>query len=87
MATFDHELLAPGIHTWLLRRWNAFNVAAHSVVALALAHLLAPAFSIPLGCAWLATTVVSIAILGWTAFNAWRDTMGMIEFQSHRQPV
>src|SRR5207245_5284322 len=35
-ATFDHELLAPGIHTWLMRRWNAFNVAAHSSVALLL---------------------------------------------------
>jgi len=32
-TTFDHELLATGIHTWLLRRWNSFNVAAHSIVA------------------------------------------------------
>jgi hypothetical protein len=34
-ATFDHELLAAGIHTWLLRRWDSFNVATHSIVALA----------------------------------------------------
>ncbi|MHB0972115.1 MAG: hypothetical protein ACYC7A_17385 [Thermoanaerobaculia bacterium] len=84
-ATFDHELLAPGIHSWLLRRWNSFNVAAHSIVALALAHAVAPVFSIPQGCAWWATTGVSIALLGWTAFKAWRDTMRMIEFQSNRQ--
>ena len=84
-ATFDHELLAPGIHKWLLRRWNSFNVAVHSIVALALAHAVAPVFSVPQGCAWWATTVVSIALLGWTAFNAWRDTMRMIEFQSHRK--
>jgi len=84
-ATFVYELLAPGIHKWLLRGWNSFNVAAHSIVALALAHAVAPVFSIPQGCAWWATSVVSIAFLGWTAFNAWCQTMKMIEFQSQRQ--
>jgi hypothetical protein len=57
-ATFDHELLASGIHTWLLRRWNSFNVAFHSVVALGLAHLVALIVSIPQGRAWLASTLV-----------------------------
>jgi hypothetical protein len=84
-ATFNHELLAPGIHTWILRRWNSFNVAAHSIVALALAHALAPFISIPQGCWWWATTGVLIALLGWTAVIAWRETMRMIKFQSHRQ--
>jgi hypothetical protein len=84
-ATFDHELLAPGIHTWLLRRWNSFNVAAHSIVALTLAHAVGLFFPIPQGCAWWTTTVASIALLGLRAFKAWRETMKMIEFQSHRQ--
>jgi len=39
VVTFDHELLKAGIHRWLLRRWNSFNVAAHSIVALVLAHM------------------------------------------------
>src|SRR5712692_1050520 len=30
-TSFDHELLATGIHTWLMRRWNSFNVATHSL--------------------------------------------------------
>jgi len=84
VATFDHELLHAGIHTWLLRRWNHFNVAVHSIVALALAHVVAPVISIPQGWPWFTTTAVSIALLSWTGFNAWRQTMRMIRFQSHR---
>jgi uncharacterized membrane protein YjdF len=84
-ATFDHELLAPGIHTWLLRRWNSFNVAAHSVVALVLAHVAAPILCIRQVCAWWFSTLVLAGILAVTAYNAWRETMKMIEFQSHRE--
>jgi hypothetical protein len=83
-ATFDHELLAPGIHTWLLRRWNLFNVASHSVVALVLAHAVAPIFSIPQVCAWWISTLVLLGLLVVTALNAWRETMAMIDFQSYR---
>jgi hypothetical protein len=83
-ATFDHELLAAGIHTWLLRRWNSFNVATHSIVALALAHAVAPIFRIPQVCAWWISTVIVVTLLLWTALNAWRETMTMIEFQSYR---
>lgn len=84
-ATFDHELLAQGIHTWLLRRWNSFNVAAHSIVALVLALALAPIFSIPWACAWLLSTITLVGLLFLAALFAWRDTMAMIEFQSYRQ--
>ncbi len=84
-ATFDHELLATGIHTWLLRRWNSFNVAFHSVVALALAHAVALIFHIPQVCAWWVSTLALVALLFLTALNAWRDTMRMVEFQSCRQ--
>lgn len=85
VATFDHELLKAGIHTWLLRRWNSFNVAAHSIVALVLAHVVAPIFSIPQTFKWGLSTVVLVLILFINALQAWRETMGMIEFQSHRQ--
>jgi len=84
-ATFDHELLAAGIHRWLLRRWNSFNVATHSIVALLLAHLVAPLFSIPQAREWWLSTLVLFGLLFLTARNAWRETMAMIEFQSYRQ--
>jgi hypothetical protein len=83
-ATFDHELLAPGIHKWLIRRWNSFNVATHSIVALVLAHAFAPIFSIPQVCAWWVSTLALVALLLFTALNARHETMGMIEFQSYR---
>lgn len=79
-TTFDHELLAPG-----MRRWNSFNVATHSIVALGLAHLVAPIFSINQLCAWWISTLALVALLLVTALNAWRETMKMIEFQSYRQ--
>jgi len=84
-ATFDHELLPAGIHTWIMRRWNSFNVATHSIVALMLAHAVAPIFSIPQVRAWWGSTLLLVGLLLVTALNAWRETMAMIEFQSHRR--
>jgi hypothetical protein len=84
-ATFDHELLAAGIHTWLLRRWNSFNVASHSFVALWLAHVAALMFHMPQVFWWWVSTVILNALLLVTALNAWRETMKMVEFQSYRQ--
>jgi len=84
-ATFDHELLAAGIHTWLLRRWNSFNVASHSIVALWLAHVAALMFHMPQVFWWWISTAILSALLFVTALNAWRETMKMVEFQSYRQ--
>jgi hypothetical protein len=84
-ATFDHELLPAGIHAWLLRRWNSFNVAAHSIVALLLAHFVGFIFSIPQVRWWWVSTLVLVGLLCIIAFNAWRETMEMIEFQSYRR--
>jgi hypothetical protein len=84
-ATFDHELLPPGIHTWLLRRWNSFNVAVHSITAMLLAHVAAYVFGIPQTCYWWSSTAVMSVLLVMTAVAAWRHTMWMIEFQSHRR--
>src|SRR5713226_7517068 len=78
-ATFDHELLAEGIHTWLLRRWNSFNVATHSIVALFLAHAVARIFKISQVPGWWVSTLVVVGVLFFAAFNAWRETMSMIE--------
>ena len=84
-VTFDHELLAPGIHSWLMRRWNAFNTACGSVVALALALCVAPLFSLRRVLPWTCSTVVLAAVLLAFAIIAWRETMKMVEFQSFRR--
>lgn len=39
VATFDHELLPAGIHTWLVRRWNSFNVAFNSALAVVISFV------------------------------------------------
>jgi hypothetical protein len=82
VATYDHAFLKPDIHTWLFRRWNAFNVAAHSAVALFLAHAISPFFEIPQTTKWWASTVSLVALLLVNAAIAWRDTMRMLEFQT-----
>ncbi len=84
VATFDHELLAPEIHTWLMRRWNAFNVAAHSAVALLGAHVMAPYFHVPQTVRWARWTAILMALLIYAAVKAWLETMAMLEFQTTR---
>jgi len=84
IATFDHELLPKSIHEWIGRRWSAFNVSAYSCIALVLALIIGRRLSITLGCEWLVTTLIIIALLAFNACHAWRDTMGMIDFQSRR---
>jgi hypothetical protein len=83
-ATFDHELLSTGIHEWLMRRWNSFNVSVHSCIALLLSHGMGCLFSINQDCRWWLTTLVLGSILLYTGVMAWRETMGMADFQSHR---
>lgn len=85
-ATFDHELLPKGIHDWLTRRWNAFNISVNSGVAFALALIIGKVLSIDIGIEWCVTSVIVAGFLTWSVILAWRDTMGMIEFQSHREP-
>lgn len=83
-ATFDHDRLPKPIHTWLLRRWNAFNISSSSIVALGLALLVGGRLGIQVGSEWFWTSLVFGTVFGATAVWAWRDTMGMIEFQARR---
>jgi len=84
-VTFDHELLPTGIHTWLFRRWNSFNVATNSIIALFIAHGLGRVFSIRQVCAWWISTLVLVGPLLFTSIKAWRETMEMVDFQSYRK--
>ncbi len=83
IATFDHEILPKSIHDWVARRWSAFNISAHSCTALILAPIIGSRLSIAVGTEWLVTTAIIWAILALNAIFAWRDTMGMIEFQTY----
>jgi hypothetical protein len=83
-VTFDHELLEKGVHEWLMRRWNAFNVAASSCIALILAHLFGYMLRIRPSCKWYASTAVVLLFLFVTAVTSWSETMGMVDFQSFR---
>ena len=40
--------------------------------------------SIPETAAWLGATIVAVTVFGFTAIEAWRHVMKMVEFQSHR---
>lgn len=83
VATFDHELLSVGVHTWLMRRWNAFNIAMSSMAAIVVAAALTPWMGIfPSLSGWLCLLGVCI-ILGASGLRAWRQTMQMIAFQAH----
>ena len=92
VVTFDHEILNDGIHSWIRRRWNHFNIAAHSIVALLLSHVIAfllsygveSAFKIPQSWPWWITTLVLVAVFSFTGRCAWLQTMEMIEFQAER---
>lgn len=83
-ATFDHELLPPGIHEWLFRRWTTFNVSFHSSSALLLAYIIGRVIGIPRTISWEIITSSVVLLLLVNAIVAWRQTMAMIEFQSHR---
>lgn len=80
-ATFDHGTLDAGIHKWILRRWNAFNLNASVPVALALALFLGGKLHLYIPCEWMLQSLAISSMFTLMAYWAWRDTMRMIEFQ------
>lgn len=89
VATFDHETIkgtdkTNGIHSWLLRRWNAFNISATSTTALVVSCIVVWCSKIAHSWAWFLPVLVVISLFVWSAIVAYRDTMGMIEFQAKR---
>jgi hypothetical protein len=84
-ATFDHEVLSPGVSAWLRRRWSNFNISCHSAVALLLAHAVAPLVQIGQTASWWLTTLLLGSLLVFNAYRAWSHTVMMLELQAHRQ--
>jgi len=98
-ASYDHGLLAEGIHKWLMRRWNAFFIAFNSAFSLLISLAVVPIRAIYTGSlhrtpgyqyygllwCWFVTNLLLIVVLSLTAYFAWRETMGMLEFQTRRK--
>lgn len=84
VATFDHEIVDKGIHGWVMRRWSAFHVSVHSAVAIGLSHLFALFLPIKQTRIWILSSIIFVILLVINAVIAYRETKGMLEFQSHR---
>lgn len=84
--TFDHEMLPAQTHACAERLWSAFNIAAHSAVAVAIS-LPVGHWILPIGCSvmWLACAASTITLLAVIAVCTWRRHMAFLEFQTHRQ--
>ena len=86
--TFDHEILHERVHAAVVRLWNAFNIAAASSTALILALLVGRfALNIKWTYAWKGLSVGLLLLFISVAVVTWRDTMGLLEFQSHREKM
>jgi hypothetical protein len=82
-AFFDYVVLRKeyeGVHEWLFRRWNGFNIAANSIVALYFSLLLGLAFGIHLTWVWCLPVLVLAVLLCFVMYWAWNDTMTMLDF-------
>lgn len=87
-AAFDHETMKnskEGIHLWLMRRWNAFNVSATSTTALVVSVIGGVCcLDVSISWKWILPVSLIIVLFVWSAFVSHRDTMRMIEFQANR---
>ena len=84
-AAFDFDVLRKshkGVHRWLFRRWNAFNIAANSLCALMFSFLVGPFIGVPWGLTWCLPVAVFAVILAPVMVWAWRDTMNMLGFMA-----
>ena len=85
VATYDHSILPPAIHQWIQRRWNSFNIAAHSCMALLLSLIAALLPGVHFSCQWLGCLLLLLAVFAINGYRAWRQAMRMLDFQLSRQ--
>lgn len=82
---FDHGSLHKdhgGLHTWIRRRWSAFNISASSATAILLAYLASLYFDISLCQRWYVPAGLLFLVFVASAVCAWRDTMQMYKFMA-----
>jgi hypothetical protein len=84
-VAFDHGLIRKnhdGIHRWLIRRWNAFSIAATSFWGLVFSFPIGHAVGIPMSQTWWYPVTLFAVILLVVMTWAWRDAMDMLEFMA-----
>jgi hypothetical protein len=84
-AAFDFDILLnhhKGVHQWLFRRWNGFNIAANSISALALSLPAGHLIGIPWSLTWYLSVGIFVVFLWFVMFWAWNDTMNMLSFMA-----
>lgn len=82
---FDHGILQeinPGVHRWIVRRWNAFSISVTSFFGLVLSMIVGCCASIQFTNAWRIPLVIVLVIFCFSAYFSWRDTMSMLAFQA-----
>lgn len=84
-ATFDHEMLSPGVHQWIQRRWTSFNLSAHSLAAIVLSHLVVVSSTVHETWQWAGLSLVLGGVFAFSASIAYRQTMEMLAFQASRR--
>jgi hypothetical protein len=82
-VTFDHQFILPGVHQWIVRRWNSFYISSTAIVALVLSCVLGHwLLGIRLTCAWIIFIFFFSILLSIQSYLSWKETMQMIEFQA-----
>ena len=82
VATYDHSVLRKEVHEWIQRRWNSFNIAAHSCTAILLSQATVLLLGVRYTCGFAICSLLMLVVLGSNAYVAWRHVMKMIEFQA-----
>jgi hypothetical protein len=91
VVVFDFGIIRgkyEGIHQWLVRRWNAFNIGATSVAGLLLSFAVGRyMFCISFSWKWYAPVGIFIAACVYVACCAWWDGRRMVRFMAQMPDV
>lgn len=79
-VVFDHSHINDRIHSWIVRRWNAFMIASFSVVGLLSSLILGPLLGFSITCSWFLTVAFFVLCFVLQAWLSYRETMRMITF-------
>jgi hypothetical protein len=79
-VVFDHSYINDRIHSWIVRRWNAFMIASFSVFGLIASLFLGTPLGLSVTWGWFFTVDIFILCFVLQAWLSYRDTMRMITF-------
>ncbi|HLP19637.1 MAG TPA: hypothetical protein VK174_05020 [Chitinophagales bacterium] len=86
-VTFDHDYLPSNIHSWVQRRWIAFHTSANTVTGIILSVFLGLCFfKIKFLTYWPLVCLFFIVLFTLHAYNARKETIEMVMFQTKVKP-